>query len=58
MKPIPLLFNGVGTVYGRFGSWQHQKDPRNKTTASFRQALAAGLAIHKNYPANQAALAG
>jgi hypothetical protein len=33
------MFNGDGTVYGRFGSWLHQKDPLNKTTASFRQAL-------------------
>ena len=51
-----ILFNGDGTIYGRFGSWLHQKDPLNKTTASFRKALEAGLSIHKGYPANRAAL--
>jgi serine protease Do len=44
-------------VYGRFGSWQHQKDPLNKTTAGFKKALEAGLALHKGYPANKALLA-
>ncbi|MDI1311389.1 Trx7/PDZ domain-containing (seleno)protein [Prosthecobacter sp.] len=53
-----ILFNGDGTTYGRFGSWMHQKDPLNKTTASFRKALDAALAIHKGYPANRAALSG
>ncbi len=53
-----LMFNGDGTVYGRFGSWLHQKDPLNKTTASFRQALEAALALHQGYPANKAALQG
>jgi len=53
-----LLFNGDGTVYGRFGSWQHQKDPLNKTTAGFKKALEAGLALHKGYPGNKALLAG
>lgn len=53
-----MLFNGDGTVYGRYGSWTHQKDPLNKTTASFRKALEAALAIHEGYPGNQAALAG
>jgi serine protease Do len=53
-----VLFNGDGTTYGRYGSWLHQKDPKNKTTASFTKALEAALAIHKGYPANKAALAG
>jgi hypothetical protein len=53
-----MLFNGDGTVYGRYGSWLHQKEPRNTTTASFRQALEAALALHKNYPAIKASLAG
>lgn len=53
-----ILFNGDGTIYGRFGSWLHQKDPLNKTTASFKKALEAGLAIHHGYPANRAALSG
>lgn len=53
-----MLFNGDGTVYGRFGSWTHQKDPLNKTTASFAKALTAALGIHKGYPDNKATLAG
>lgn len=53
-----MLFNGDGTTYGRFGSWVHQKDPLNKTTTSFKKALEAGLAIHKGYPGNRAALSG
>lgn len=53
-----LLFNGDGTVYGRYGSWLHQKDPLNKTTASFRKALESALAIHRGYPANKAVLKG
>ena len=53
-----VMFNGDGTVYGRYGSWKHQKDPKEKETASFKAALENALAIHKNYPANKAALAG
>ncbi len=53
-----MIFNGDGTVYGRYGSWLHQKDPANKTTTSFRKALEAGLALHRKYPANKASLAG
>lgn len=53
-----MIFNGDGTIYGRYGSWLHQKDPVNKTTAGFRKALEAGLALHKNYPAVKASLAG
>lgn len=53
-----MMFNGDGTVYGRYGSWTHQKDPLNKTTASFNKALTAALGIHKGYPGNKAALAG
>lgn len=53
-----ILFNGDGTIYGRFGSWQHQEDPLNKTTVSFKKALEAGIAIHQGYPANKSTLAG
>lgn len=53
-----MIFNGDGTVYGRYGSWTHQKDPLNKTTASFSKALTAALGIHKGYPNNKATLAG
>lgn len=53
-----ILFNGDGTVYGRYGSWQHQKDPVNKSTAGFRKTLEAGLELHRDYPANKSSLAG
>ncbi len=53
-----LFFNADGTVYGRYGSWTHQKNPTEKTTVSYRRALEAALLIHTGYPANQALLAG
>ncbi len=53
-----LFFNGDGTVYGRYGSWAHQKDPYEKSLAGYRRALAAVLALHQEYPANKPALAG
>lgn len=53
-----VFFNGDGTIYGRYGSWRHQKDSQDKTTAGFRKALEAALMLHKAYPANKAELAG
>ena len=53
-----LFFNGDGTIYGRYGSWTHQHDPMNKTTAGFRSTLEGALAIHRGFPANKTALAG
>jgi hypothetical protein len=53
-----LFFNGDGTLYGRFGSWTHQKDQHDKSTAGFKRSLEATLALHGGYPANKAALAG
>jgi serine protease Do len=53
-----LFFNGDGTIYGRYGSWTHQKNPQEKTTIGYRKALEAALEVHKGYPANKAALAG
>jgi hypothetical protein len=53
-----IMFNGDGTIYGRYGSWLHQKDPLNKTTASFKKALDAALTIHQGYPANKTTLTG
>jgi hypothetical protein len=53
-----LFFNADGTVYGRYGSWTHQKNAKDKTTAGFKRALEAALALHRGYPANQPALAG
>jgi len=53
-----VFFNADGTVYGRYGSWTHQKDSKDKTTAGFKRALESALAIHRGYPANKSALAG
>ena len=53
-----LFFNGDGTVYGRYGSWKHQRDTQDATTAGYKAALEGALAIHRGYPANKAALAG
>ena len=53
-----LFFNGDGTVYGRYGSWTHQHDPMDRTTAGFKSALEGALAIHRGFPANKASLAG
>ncbi|HUS37684.1 MAG TPA: Trx7/PDZ domain-containing (seleno)protein [Verrucomicrobiae bacterium] len=53
-----VFFNGDGTVYGRYGSWTHQKSPQDKTTAGFQKAMESVLAMHRKYPANKAALKG
>src|SRR4029078_1261270 len=53
-----LFFNGDGTIYGRYGSWTHQKNPQEKDTAGFRRTLEGALAIHAGYPANKDSLKG
>jgi serine protease Do len=53
-----LFFNGDGTIYGRFGSWTHQKNAHDKTTESFKRALEGALALHREYPNNKEALKG
>lgn len=53
-----MFFNGDGTVYGRYGSWSHQKDPYNSTLAGYQRTLEAVLALHQAYPSNKTALAG
>ena len=53
-----IFFNGDGTVYGRYGSWMHQKDSQNRTTTGYKRALESVLAIHRNYPANKDSLKG
>ena len=53
-----IFFNGDGTVYGRFGSWTHQKNPEEKDTAGFKHALEAALALHHGYPGNKESLKG
>lgn len=53
-----VFFNGDGTVYGRYGSWAHQKNAQDTTTVGYRRAMEAALALHAGYPGNKAALAG
>jgi serine protease Do len=53
-----MFFNGDGTVYGRFGSWMHQKNSKETDTSSFKAALESTLALHAGYPANKAQLKG
>jgi serine protease Do len=53
-----LIFNGDGTLYGRYGSWTHQADPEARETIGYRRTLEAALGLHKGYPANKASLAG
>ena len=53
-----LFFNADKTIYGRFGSWEHQHDSQNRATATLRQAMERTLAIHAGYPANAVSLAG
>jgi len=53
-----IIFNGDGTVYGRYGSWTHQKNSLDKDTAGLKKALEACLAIHRGYPANKESLKG
>ena len=52
-----LFFNADGTLYGRFGSWQHQLDELEVSTAGFQASLVKALTIHEGYPNNQTALA-
>jgi serine protease Do len=53
-----MFFHPDGTVLGRFGSWTHQKNSQDTSTAGFRRALEAVLALHRDYSANKASLAG
>jgi hypothetical protein len=53
-----LIFNGDGTVYGRYGSWLHQKNSQETATAGYRATLQAALDLHAGYPANRESLAG
>ena len=53
-----LFFNGDGTVYGRYGSWSHQRNGQDRATDGFRAALEAALSVHAGYPSNRDALAG
>ena len=52
-----LFFNADRTIYGRYGSWQHQRDAADATTAGYKASLEAVLAIHRGFPANKTLLA-
>lgn len=52
-----MFFNADGTIYGRYGSWQHQRDSNDATTAGYKAALTESLAVHRGYPANKPELA-
>ncbi len=53
-----LFLNADGTVYGRYGSWKHQKNSQETALAGYTKAIQAALALHRNYPANKATLSG
>jgi hypothetical protein len=53
-----VFFNADGTVYGRYGSWKHQKDSYDQTTSGYQAALEGALDLHAGYPANKKALEG
>jgi len=53
-----LFFNGDGTLYGRYGSWAHQKNPTDNATDGLRDTLQQILNLHAGYPANKDALRG
>src|SRR6266446_6730656 len=36
-----MFFNGDGTVYGRYGSWTHQRDSQNTTISGYQRAIEA-----------------
>lgn len=52
-----LLFHGDGTVIGRYGSWQHQKNQSDATLAGYRAALTAALALHDDWDRSKSLLA-
>ncbi|MFM8469757.1 MAG: Trx7/PDZ domain-containing (seleno)protein [Limisphaerales bacterium] len=53
-----LFFNADGTLYGRYGSWTHQKDPQEKTTVGYKRSLEATLAVHTASPVTKTVLVG
>lgn len=53
-----LFFNADRTVYGRFGSWEHQKDGQSRATSGLRQALERVLVLHENHDTYSSSLAG
>lgn len=53
-----LFLNADRTIYGRYGSWEHQHDSQNRATSTLRQALEGVLKLHDGYPGNRESLVG
>lgn len=53
-----LFLHPDKTILGRFGSWEHQKDPQEKATSGLRQAMERALALHRGIDQYRDALAG
>ncbi len=53
-----MAFNADRTIYARFGSWQHQRDPLLSDLRGFTATLEKVLEAHKGYPGNAAFLKG
>lgn len=53
-----FLMNVDRTIYGRYGSRGGRDAMEDVSMEGFRKALEGALELHKNYPANKAALAG
>jgi len=53
-----IFLNADKTIYGRFGSWEHQKDSQNRATSGLRQAMERSLALHRNLERYQESLEG
>ena len=53
-----MVFHSDRTVFARFGSWRHQRDPLLSDLEGFKSALSKALAAHKAYPANKPLLTG
>jgi hypothetical protein len=51
-----MFFNADGTIYGRYGSWTHQKNAQDASTEGYRRTLDAVLALHRGFPANKESL--
>jgi hypothetical protein len=54
-----FFLNADKTIYGRYGTRSHETESdRDVAVEGFARALAGALELHRQYPANRAALAG
>jgi serine protease Do len=53
-----LIFNADRTLYGRYGSWQHQKNSQDTSLDSYSSTLRRALDLHRAYPGNKTTLEG